>query len=486
MVQGRHYLKEEENLMWNRLGKGGTRYWGKRGAGTILTDGKVILLLKRGDKGDFPGYWSLPGGKVEDGETFLGGAQRETREETGHMPTCTRLASFDNQDGRFLFKSFLFRIDKPYVVKISDEHTDSKWVPLDEINNLKLHPKLREIMPVVLRNIREKIGNKDIKESVFHTGDMMRIGPFAIWEMQKYINKHSEALSEGWFSSKKTNLPPVTSLTPGTVHPQVIAYRSHVASELELPTPLTPPVEKALTAILSRVSPEPFGTGGTLRMDWFKTIVIAVYQNYIEECKKNGITPDPDDHRLMMARSPVQLLHAIRSVMPQERFHSHVTLEGGGDRSGAEHDAPFIASSTSFENELRKKFFSKIDAVSSEPTLDGQDPTNVVPTNKSVNPRPTGKSKPKSKPIDVDPAKSVSVRPDSGTPRKLKISGIPPEMMKIIESMPRSAWYQNNQLKSEHDLNKMLNYIHMLSGSQNYSYDVDTLRDLKKYIDSIS
>lgn len=438
--------------MWHRLGKGGTRYWGKRGAGTILTDGKVVLLLKRGDKSDFAGHWSLPGGKVEEGETFLGGAQRETREETGTMPTCTRLASFDNRDGRFVFKSFLFRIDKPYAVKISDEHTDSKWVPLDEITNLKLHPKLREIMPSVLRAIREKIGGNDINESVFHTGDMMRVGPFAIWEMQKYINKHSRPLSEGWWPSKTPapppGPPPVTSLAPRSVNPQVAAFVPHVASELELPTPLKPQVEKALTAIVTRVAPEPFGTGGMLRLDWFRTIIISTYQSYMDECKASGTTPDPTDHRLLMVKNPVQVLHAIRSAMPQERFHSKVTLEGGGGKDGEEHDAKFVSASSEFENELRKKFFPRV-----APTPPGTSPS-----------------------------------PGSGSGSSpTTITGVPSEMMKLMSTMPKAAWLDTRgKVKNDGDLNAMLNQIQMLSNSSAYSPSSPaTLNDLKKWIASI-
>lgn len=461
MDQRHHYLKQGVSLMWNRLGKGGTRYWGKKGAGSILTDGKVILLLKRGSKSDFAGYWSLPGGKVEEGETFLGGAQRETREETGTMPTCTRVASFDNQDGRFIFKSFLFKIDKPYVVKISDEHTDAKWVPLNEINNLKLHPKLREIMPSILRTIHEKISGNNTNESVFHTGAIMKIGPFAIWEMQKYINKHSKNLAEGWWPSKTpdpqpNDLPPITTLAPRKVNAQITAFLPHIAAELELPTPLKPEVNKALLEIVSRVAPEPFGTGGMLRLNWFKIIIISVYQNYIDECKANGITPDPNDHRLMIAKNPVQLLHAIRSAMPQERFHSNVTLEGGGSKNGAAHDEKFIHASNEFESEIKKTFF---------PGVDSHNPNPKNNSNNNPGPNP---------------------KPNSGSGSKSgNISGVPVEMMNIIRAMPATSWYDGNNVKSDGDLNSILNSIHMLSGSANYSPDAKTINDLRKFISTI-
>jgi 8-oxo-dGTP diphosphatase len=41
-----------------------------------------ILLIKRGTS-VFRGYWALPGGKVEDGETVEEAVVREVKEETG-------------------------------------------------------------------------------------------------------------------------------------------------------------------------------------------------------------------------------------------------------------------------------------------------------------------------------------------------------------------------------------------------------------------
>lgn len=55
-----------------------------RAAGILIIskDGKA-LFLKRGPGGDAPGLWCVPGGRLEDGETPLQAAVRETEEETG-------------------------------------------------------------------------------------------------------------------------------------------------------------------------------------------------------------------------------------------------------------------------------------------------------------------------------------------------------------------------------------------------------------------
>ncbi|WP_304073178.1 NUDIX hydrolase [Maricaulis maris] len=52
------------------------------GAGMVVFRGDEVLLIKRG-KPPYEGQWSLPGGKIEYGETAAEAASRELAEETG-------------------------------------------------------------------------------------------------------------------------------------------------------------------------------------------------------------------------------------------------------------------------------------------------------------------------------------------------------------------------------------------------------------------
>jgi ADP-ribose pyrophosphatase YjhB (NUDIX family) len=61
-----------------------------RVTGVIIEDGRVLLLDQDTDSGR---SWSLPGGKVEEGETLAAALVREMREETG----------LDVEPGRLLY-----------------------------------------------------------------------------------------------------------------------------------------------------------------------------------------------------------------------------------------------------------------------------------------------------------------------------------------------------------------------------------------------
>ena len=60
----------------------GKKFSGQTASAIIEFPNNKVLLIKRGTP-VFRGYWALPGGKVEDGETVEEAMVREVREETG-------------------------------------------------------------------------------------------------------------------------------------------------------------------------------------------------------------------------------------------------------------------------------------------------------------------------------------------------------------------------------------------------------------------
>lgn len=145
--------------MWKRIGKNGNKYWGGKGAGIFYTNGEKVLLLKRAEKGDNKGTWCLPGGKVEEGESFIDAAKRESKEECGNF-TGSRFEDLKETDGGHTWISFFFRIKKPFRCKLSKEHSDYKWFDLEELNKVDLHPKLKENIDRYLRIVQKEFNKK--------------------------------------------------------------------------------------------------------------------------------------------------------------------------------------------------------------------------------------------------------------------------------------------------------------------------------------
>ena len=141
--------------MWKRVGKNGAKYWGHKGAGIFFTDGKKVLLLKRSEKGDGYNTWGLPGGKVEEGETDIDAAMREAKEECGKVKG-QRFEDLKEIDNRHHWTTFFFKVEKPFACKLSDEHTDYKWFKFDDLDTIKLHPKLKENLDRHLKIVKNK------------------------------------------------------------------------------------------------------------------------------------------------------------------------------------------------------------------------------------------------------------------------------------------------------------------------------------------
>jgi 8-oxo-dGTP pyrophosphatase MutT (NUDIX family) len=78
-----------------------------------------------------PGAWGLPGGKVESGETLLGGMERECIEELGSFPTYQKLIpieKFTSADGDFVYHTFVCVVESEFVPVLNDEHLGYAWI----------------------------------------------------------------------------------------------------------------------------------------------------------------------------------------------------------------------------------------------------------------------------------------------------------------------------------------------------------------------
>ena len=137
-----------------------------RVAGILIEDGRILLIEHtKNDKK----YWLVPGGGVDWGESASAALIREFKEET----------SLDIEVEKFLFISetiapdkqkhvinLYFKIKKAEnssnIMKLGEEEmlTDLRFIPEDEIKNIKLYPNIKEKLIKLLNkeNIEPYLG----------------------------------------------------------------------------------------------------------------------------------------------------------------------------------------------------------------------------------------------------------------------------------------------------------------------------------------
>ncbi|MEA2884123.1 MAG: 8-oxo-dGTP diphosphatase [Bradyrhizobium sp.] len=122
----------------------------------IFRDGKILLVRRA--RSPAKGFYSLPGGRVEFGETLHTALHREVDEETSLRIEIVELAGWrevvpgPTGGGHYLIMSFAarWRANEPLL---NDELDDFKWLPPDALGDLKLTGGLQEVIASARRLI---------------------------------------------------------------------------------------------------------------------------------------------------------------------------------------------------------------------------------------------------------------------------------------------------------------------------------------------
>ncbi|MBR0869163.1 NUDIX domain-containing protein [Bradyrhizobium tropiciagri] len=118
-------------------------------SGVIFRAGKVLLVRRARSPGK--GFYSLPGGRVEFGESLHTALHREVDEETALRIDILGLAGWREVlpagpgTGHYMIMSFAARWASREVA-LNDEHDDYKWLAPEEIGDLKVTGGLQEVV----------------------------------------------------------------------------------------------------------------------------------------------------------------------------------------------------------------------------------------------------------------------------------------------------------------------------------------------------
>ena len=118
-----------------------------RAAGILIIFQNEMLFLKRDGESDHGGEWCIPGGKIEDGETAIEAAMRETFEEAGIAVPVEALVEWTRTlNDEVDFTTYIASVsEKPEVVLDETESSKYEWLPLDNLPS-PLHPGMEIVL----------------------------------------------------------------------------------------------------------------------------------------------------------------------------------------------------------------------------------------------------------------------------------------------------------------------------------------------------
>jgi ADP-ribose pyrophosphatase YjhB (NUDIX family) len=124
---------------------------------TIFRDDRILLVRRA--RSPAKGLYTLPGGRVEFGESLAAALRREVDEETGLKIEIAGLAGWrevlpgPGGGGHFVIMSFAARWIANEVV-LNEELDDFKWLAPDDLGDLTLTDGLGEIIAAAKRLIQ--------------------------------------------------------------------------------------------------------------------------------------------------------------------------------------------------------------------------------------------------------------------------------------------------------------------------------------------
>ncbi|WP_343063795.1 (deoxy)nucleoside triphosphate pyrophosphohydrolase [Haloechinothrix aidingensis] len=119
--------------------------------GAALVRGARVLAARRSHPASLAGYWELPGGRVEPGESDDDALRRELLEELGCAVVVEhRIAQVELAPGTVL-RVYAASLADPAGEPRAVEHGEIRWVPAEGLDGLAWLPADLELLPELRR-----------------------------------------------------------------------------------------------------------------------------------------------------------------------------------------------------------------------------------------------------------------------------------------------------------------------------------------------
>ncbi len=102
----------------------------------VVRDGDILLIRRASPPGR--GRWSLPGGRVQAGESLAEAARRELEEETGLAGEVGKAVGWTELIGRrrhYVVVDFWVSVPPGATPTAGTDATDAAWAGLDDLEN---------------------------------------------------------------------------------------------------------------------------------------------------------------------------------------------------------------------------------------------------------------------------------------------------------------------------------------------------------------
>ena len=130
------------------------------GVGGLLFNRQHQVLLINRDKPPAQGLWSVPGGKLEAGESLIECCRREMQEETGldvEVLSIVAVVERRIENFHYVIIDFLVQLvdDQNFIPIAASDVSEARWIDLEKIED---YPLVKGLFEIIQRTANQPSG----------------------------------------------------------------------------------------------------------------------------------------------------------------------------------------------------------------------------------------------------------------------------------------------------------------------------------------